>query len=65
MACGVNDAVHVKVQIVVLNPVGIRLRRIGVDARAPDIRWHGLDGVDYCLWIPLAEPSIKTRDPHR
>jgi hypothetical protein len=72
MKARVDDAVHVQVQVVKLDAVGVGLRRVdrgdqrsaragvGASEHARSI----LDAVDDDFWVALAEPAVEGWDSH-
>lgn len=67
----VDDPVHVEVEVVELDAVGVRARRVdGRDPRrararvGPEHARRVLDAVDDDLGVALAEPAVEGGDPH-
>jgi hypothetical protein len=61
---GVDDAIHVKVQIVILYPIWIRLSCIDWNLHALDDTLLFFNDVYHNKRILVRQPPIKSRDSH-
>jgi len=64
MAGRMDDAVHVQVEVVVLDAVRVGLARVGVHARVPDEFRHSFSSIHNGLGVSLHQPAVQPGNSH-